>query len=119
MAELWRVRVKGGTGKEIYGDDYTDIWAINRLHFAAASEYSCDHVRLFPSAVQYLASNKLYPKKAPRIVSTTAAPQYLQYSTYLCHAVLSSYGLLTILTVYRLSAGYSDGLGLRRFKNYC
>ena len=51
MAELWRVRVQGGTGKEVYGDDYADIWAINRLHFKAAAELSCDHVRLFPSAV--------------------------------------------------------------------
>ncbi|CAM9834525.1 unnamed protein product [Ascophyllum nodosum] len=56
MAELWRVRVKGGTGKEIYGDDYTDIWAINRLHFAAASEYSCDH---FHDGLGFMTSHSL------------------------------------------------------------
>ena len=44
MAVLWDVRVQGGEGKELYGKDYADIWAINRLHFTAASTYSCDHV---------------------------------------------------------------------------
>ena len=44
MAILWDVRVQGGEGKELYGNDYSDIWAINRLHFMAASGYECDHV---------------------------------------------------------------------------
>ena len=44
MAVLWDVRVQDGEGKQIYGKDYADIWAINRLHFMAASGYSCDHV---------------------------------------------------------------------------
>lgn len=45
MAKIWNVRVKDGNGKEIYGDDYADIWAINRLHFEAAAPKDCDHVR--------------------------------------------------------------------------
>lgn len=44
MVKLWEVRVQGGNGKELYGDDYSDIWAINRLHFKAASPPLCDHV---------------------------------------------------------------------------
>lgn len=46
MFALWNVRVDDGNGKEIYGDDYADIWAINRLHFKAATVDSCDHVSL-------------------------------------------------------------------------
>lgn len=45
MYTLWAVRVNGGNGKEKYGDDYTDIYAINRLHFKAAMNNDCDHVR--------------------------------------------------------------------------
>lgn len=44
MLKLWTVRVDTGEGKELYGEDYADIWAINRLHFKAASHYECDHV---------------------------------------------------------------------------
>lgn len=44
MAKLWHVRVQGGLGKELYGPDYADIWAINRLHYKAASPPMCDHV---------------------------------------------------------------------------
>ncbi|CAN0161250.1 unnamed protein product [Ectocarpus sp. 4 AP-2014] len=43
MFTLWSVRVDGGNGKELYGDDYADIFAINRLHYKAASPKSCDH----------------------------------------------------------------------------
>lgn len=46
MLIIWTVRVDGGEGQELYGDDYADIWAINRLHFKAASTYECDHVSL-------------------------------------------------------------------------
>lgn len=44
MLVLWEVRVQGGNGREIYGEHYSDIWAINRLHFKAASLRVCDHV---------------------------------------------------------------------------
>lgn len=44
MLKLWTDRVQGGDGKELYGEDYADIWAINRLHFKAASPLFCDHV---------------------------------------------------------------------------
>lgn len=44
MFALWEVRVDGGNGKELYGDDYADIYAINRLHYKAASQSTCDHV---------------------------------------------------------------------------
>lgn len=44
MKVLWEVRAQGGDGKAIYGENYADIWAINRLHFAAAAGFSCDHV---------------------------------------------------------------------------
>ena len=46
MLELWKVRVDGGDGKERYGEGYSDIWAINRLHFKASSPQFCDHVSL-------------------------------------------------------------------------
>ena len=45
MYQLWAVRVDGGNGKELYGEDYADIYAINRLHFKAGTNGSCDHVR--------------------------------------------------------------------------
>ncbi|CAB1096465.1 TYR [Ectocarpus sp. CCAP 1310/34] len=43
MLELWNVRVQDGDGREKYGENYSDIWAINRLHFKAASPQFCDH----------------------------------------------------------------------------
>lgn len=46
MLVLWTVRIDGGDGEEIYGKEYADIYAINRLHFKAASAYICDHVSL-------------------------------------------------------------------------
>ena len=45
MHQLWAVRVDGGNGKELYGEDYADIYAINRLHFKATTNGTCDHVR--------------------------------------------------------------------------
>lgn len=44
MYTLWTVRVDGGNGKELYGDAYADIFAINRLHYKAWSPVECDHV---------------------------------------------------------------------------
>lgn len=44
MAQLWTARVDTGNGRDLYGDDFADIWAINRLHFKAASPVDCDHV---------------------------------------------------------------------------
>lgn len=46
MQKLWTDKVQGGYGKEKYGEDYSDIWAINRLHYKAASPQNCDHVSL-------------------------------------------------------------------------
>lgn len=51
MFELWRVRVQGGNGRDIYGAGYSDIWAINRLHYKAASPQYCDHVSLLSLSV--------------------------------------------------------------------
>ena len=48
MHKLWAVRVQDGNGREIYGAGYSDIWAINRLHYKAASPVVCDHVRPHP-----------------------------------------------------------------------
>ena len=45
MYQLWAVRVDGGNGKELYGEDYADIYAMTRLHFKAATNGTCDHVR--------------------------------------------------------------------------
>ena len=45
MYRIWAVRVDGGNGKELYGEDYADIYAINRLHVKAATNGTCDHVR--------------------------------------------------------------------------
>lgn len=47
MYQLWAVEVNGGEGKEMYGEDYADIWAMNRLHFKAATQGNCDHVSMF------------------------------------------------------------------------
>lgn len=44
MYTLWTVTVDGGKGRELYGEDYADIFAINRLHYKAASPLECDHV---------------------------------------------------------------------------
>lgn len=44
MYTLWAVPVDGGKGKELYGEGYADIYAINRLHYKAASPIDCDHV---------------------------------------------------------------------------
>ncbi|CAM9627360.1 unnamed protein product [Pylaiella littoralis] len=56
MFELWRVRVEDGDGREVYGDSYSDIWAINRLHFKAASPQFCDH---FHDGLGFLTSHSL------------------------------------------------------------
>ena len=45
MHQLWVVPLDDG--KEMYGDDYLDIWTINKLHHLSGSGYTCDHVRLF------------------------------------------------------------------------
>lgn len=66
MAILWDVRVQGGEGKELYGKDYSDIWAINRMHFMAASGYECDHVSRHDT---FLSSSKI-TKKAVGLVET-------------------------------------------------
>lgn len=45
MLVLWKVKAEGdGNGKELYGENYADIYAINRLHYKAASPLKCDHV---------------------------------------------------------------------------
>lgn len=47
MFTLWEVRAGGdGGGRDLFGKDYTDIWAITNLHFSAASKGMCDHVRV-------------------------------------------------------------------------
>ncbi|CAM9863802.1 unnamed protein product [Pylaiella littoralis] len=43
MYTLWEVKVDGGDGKELYGDNYADIYAMSRLHIMAAMNKSCDH----------------------------------------------------------------------------
>ena len=59
MHQLWKVRADDGDGKELYGEDYADIYAISRLHFKAASNGTCDHVR---SRVQSVAHCLQYVK---------------------------------------------------------
>ncbi|CBN79226.1 ortho-aminophenol oxidase [Ectocarpus siliculosus] len=54
MFTLWSVRVDGGNGKELYGDDYADIFAINRLHYKGASPKQCDH---FHDGLGFLTSH--------------------------------------------------------------
>lgn len=44
MFQLWAVRVDGGHGKEIYGEDYADVYAMTRIHFLATTNDTCDHV---------------------------------------------------------------------------
>eukprot|EP00752_Nemacystus_decipiens_P005412 g4907.t1 len=43
MFTLWEEPVNGGNGKEMFGNDYADIYAIQRLHFKSAMNNSCDH----------------------------------------------------------------------------
>eukprot|EP00904_Undaria_pinnatifida_P007010 jgi/Undpi1/3439/HiC_scaffold_16.g06812.m1 len=43
MFQLWAVRVDGGDGKEIYGKDYADVYAMTRIHFLATTNDTCDH----------------------------------------------------------------------------
>lgn len=50
MYTLWAVKAAEG-GKDMYGDDYADVWAINRLHFKAATPPHCDHVSLICTVV--------------------------------------------------------------------
>ncbi len=47
MHQLWEAKIDGGNGKELYGDDYADIWAINRIHFKAGMNKDCDHVSVW------------------------------------------------------------------------
>eukprot|EP00904_Undaria_pinnatifida_P007024 jgi/Undpi1/3451/HiC_scaffold_16.g06823.m1 len=56
MFQLWAVRVDGGDGKERYGEDYADVYAINRVHFKAAANGSCDH---FHDGMGFLVSHSL------------------------------------------------------------
>lgn len=44
MYQLWEAKIDGGNGKELYGEDFADIWAINRIHFKAGMNKDCDHV---------------------------------------------------------------------------
>lgn len=53
MFTLWEIRAGGdGGGRELFGKDYTDIWAITNLHFSAESRGMCDHVRFHISRVK-------------------------------------------------------------------
>ncbi|CAN0363328.1 unnamed protein product [Pylaiella littoralis] len=56
MHHLWDVRVDGGDGKELYGEDYADIYAISRLHFMAAMNKTCDH---FHDGIGFLTNHVL------------------------------------------------------------
>lgn len=47
MLTLWKVRGQGGEGRNLYGPDYTDVWAMSSFHFAASSDPECDHVSLY------------------------------------------------------------------------
>lgn len=44
MFTMWEIRADDGNGKELYGEDYADIYGISRLHFLAAMNKTCDHV---------------------------------------------------------------------------
>ena len=46
MFQLWSVRVDGGNGAELYGEDYADVYALSRIHYMATTNDTCDHVRL-------------------------------------------------------------------------
>ena len=45
MFQLWAVRVDGGDGKELYGEDYADVYAMTQLHYKSTASNTCDHVR--------------------------------------------------------------------------
>ncbi|CAM9241469.1 unnamed protein product [Ectocarpus sp. 12 AP-2014] len=56
MHQLWVVRVNGGNGLELYGDGYSDILSIDRLHFKAAQNTTCDH---FHDGLGFLTSHSI------------------------------------------------------------
>ncbi|CBJ25520.1 ortho-aminophenol oxidase [Ectocarpus siliculosus] len=56
MHQIWTVRVSGGNGIELFGDGYADISSINRLHFKAAQNKSCDH---FHDGLGFLTSHSM------------------------------------------------------------
>lgn len=56
MVTLWKVQVKDGEGKELYGEGYQDIWAINRLHFKAGGASTCDH---FHAGLGFLVAHSM------------------------------------------------------------
>lgn len=66
MATMWRVKVRDGPGKELYGEHYQDIWALNRLHFKAGGERECDHVRAAPITLRlrlyHTANSRTYAR---------------------------------------------------------
>ncbi|CAN0536085.1 unnamed protein product, partial [Laminaria digitata] len=49
-------RVDGGDGKEIYGEDYADIYAISRVHYMATTNDTCDH---FHDGLGFLVTHSL------------------------------------------------------------
>ncbi|CAN0021262.1 unnamed protein product [Pylaiella littoralis] len=84
MYQLWAVRVDGGNGEELYGEDYADIYAISRLHFLAAMNKSCDH---FHDGVGFVTNHSLISKT----LSSTA------------------YSESTASSLYRIGIGLSTG----------
>ena len=65
MFQLWAVRVDGGDGKERYGEDYADVYAINRVHFKAAANGSCDHVSQRSRCSRCLSRLRVYDIMIP------------------------------------------------------
>ena len=46
MFRLWEVRLDDGEyAREMYGEDYVDVYALNRLHFKASTNSTCNNVR--------------------------------------------------------------------------
>ena len=56
MFQLWSVRVDGGDGKAIYGEDYADVYAMNRVHYMATTNDTCDHVGNHFRALRHLSA---------------------------------------------------------------
>ena len=45
MFQLWKVRLDGGYARELYGEDYVDVYALNQLHYKATGNITCNNVR--------------------------------------------------------------------------
>ena len=87
MSQMWKVRVDDGDGKELYGEDYADIYAMSRLHFKAATNGTCDHVRTNHVTVRVCGIIDIYGR---RIVNFRTAVSFWGQSSQISSSLSSN-----------------------------